>query len=198
MFETNDRGIRTIRPLVIAALIVLAASAAGGGWWFFARHRAQQPESAEQPLAPAPAAQTEFIALTGWLPQSGILSALSFTAQRMPDLQTQARAALSALLGTARAAQAPVLMDLRLRALYLDGAGTAYLDLGPNQEFRTTVAGSAHDEFLAVYALVNTMTRNFPEIRQVRLLFDGKEAATLAGHADLSRSYLPREDAGKQ
>jgi hypothetical protein len=36
-----------------------------------------------------------------------------------------------------------------------------------------------------VYALVNALTVNLPEVEAVQILVDGKEVDTLAGHLDL-------------
>ena len=41
------------------------------------------------------------------------------------------------------------------------------------------------DEALTVYALVNALTVNMPDISAVQILVDGKEVDTLAGHVDL-------------
>ena len=43
------------------------------------------------------------------------------------------------------------------------------------------------EELLAVYALVNSIVLNFPAVRKVQILLDGRPATTLAGHVDLSR-----------
>ena len=50
------------------------------------------------------------------------------------------------------------------------------------------VGGSTGEEFL-IGSIVNTLT-NFPEIKRVKFLVDGKEIETLSGHMDLS---LPLE-----
>ena len=54
------------------------------------------------------------------------------------------------------------------------------------------------EELLALYAMVNTLSQNFEEIRQVRFLVDGREAQTLAGHIELSRKFTKRMDLVKQ
>lgn len=46
-------------------------------------------------------------------------------------------------------------------------------------------AGSAA-ELATVYGLVDTVTVNFPAIRRVQLLIDGKKSETLKGHIDIS------------
>jgi hypothetical protein len=40
-------------------------------------------------------------------------------------------------------------------------------------------------ELLTVYGLADTLAENFPHIRQVRILVDGKAVETLKGHVDL-------------
>lgn len=46
------------------------------------------------------------------------------------------------------------------------------------------VGGSTGEEFL-IGSIVNTLT-NFPEVKRVKFLVDGKEIETLSGHMDLS------------
>ncbi len=41
-------------------------------------------------------------------------------------------------------------------------------------------------EDFTVYSLVETLAANMPQIKQVKIIVNGKERATLAGHADLS------------
>ncbi len=44
-------------------------------------------------------------------------------------------------------------------------------------------------EMLTIRSIVRTLHANLPQIRQVRFLIDGQPRPTLAGHADLERSY---------
>ena len=44
-------------------------------------------------------------------------------------------------------------------------------------------------EDLTIRTIVTTLQANFPQISQVRLLVDGQPRDTLAGHADLTRTY---------
>jgi hypothetical protein len=73
----------------------------------------------------------------------------------------------------------------RLRALYLDTQGQAFVDLGP--EVATAHPGGALDEILTVYSIVNAVTANLPAVHAVQILVDGHEVDTLAGHVDLRR-----------
>lgn len=81
--------------------------------------------------------------------------------------------------------------DTVLRGAYLLPDGTVFVDLGGPTLTRGWAAGS-HEELMAVHAIVQTVTANFPEARQVRLLVNGSTAGTLAGHVDLERSFRAR------
>ena len=48
-------------------------------------------------------------------------------------------------------------------------------------------------ETLTVESICGTLHANLPQIAQVRFLVNGQPRATLAGHADLSRTYLTAE-----
>ena len=48
-------------------------------------------------------------------------------------------------------------------------------------------------EMLTVLSICGTLHANLPQIREVRFLVDGAPRSTLAGHADLARTYLTTE-----
>ena len=77
----------------------------------------------------------------------------------------------------------------RLRAIYVDNNGEAFVDL--SREVSSAHPGGALDEILTVYSIVNAVTMNLPAVRAVQILVDGHEVDTLAGHVDLRRP-LPR------
>jgi hypothetical protein len=45
-------------------------------------------------------------------------------------------------------------------------------------------------ETMTLLSIIGTLHANMPEVAQVRFLVDGAPRATLAGHADLTRTYL--------
>jgi hypothetical protein len=51
-------------------------------------------------------------------------------------------------------------------------------------------------ETLTLLSIIGTLHANFPEIAQVRFLVDGQPRDTLAGHADLTRTYLASDAPG--
>lgn len=52
-------------------------------------------------------------------------------------------------------------------------------------DFVASVEGGSAGERLTLYAVINSVTASFPEIRGVRFLVEGKEVETLHGHLDL-------------
>jgi hypothetical protein len=76
----------------------------------------------------------------------------------------------------------------RLRAIYIDTQGEAFVDL--SAEASSAHSGGALDEILTVYSIVNAVTMNLPAVKAVQILVDGHEVDTLAGHVDL-RQPLP-------
>jgi spore germination protein GerM len=80
--------------------------------------------------------------------------------------------------------------DTVVRASFLLPDGTAFLDLGGPTLSQGWGTGS-HEELMAVYSVVETVTTNFPEAKRVRILVNGEPAETLAGHVNLSRALSP-------
>ncbi len=103
----------------------------------------------------------------------------------------QARLILEAQLQTPDGQASAIPAGTKLRGLFLGGKGEAYVDLSPEALAHT---GGTLDEALAVYAIVNALTTNLPDVTAVQILVDGKEVDTLAGHVDL-REPLGRSSA---
>ena len=86
--------------------------------------------------------------------------------------------------------------DTVIRGTYLLPGGTVIVDLGGTTLTQGWGTGS-HQELMAVYSLVQTVTANFAEARRVRFLVNGVPAETLAGHLSLSRSLSPLASLGQ-
>lgn len=74
--------------------------------------------------------------------------------------------------------------DTSLNALYITDNKTAYADF--SREIKENHPGGSPMEYLSVYSIVNSLVLNVPEIETVKILIDGREAETLAGHIDIS------------
>jgi hypothetical protein len=70
-----------------------------------------------------------------------------------------------------------------VRAVYLTGAGEAYVDLAGAIVSGHT--GGSLDEALTVYAIVNVLAANLPGVSTVQILIEGQEVDSLVGHLDL-------------
>jgi hypothetical protein len=82
-------------------------------------------------------------------------------------------------------------LDATVRAAWLLPEGTAVVDLGGETLETGWDTGSAL-EMSAAYSLVQSLAANLPEVKRVRILIGGEQAATLGGHLDLGRSLQPR------
>jgi len=199
MSERIDRRIRDSRSLIWLLVAISAAVAAAGVfvWLRLSAPNPQQNQTAQAPSLLSHAARPdEPLAIALYYPADGVLATGTLPVKRQPDLQAQAREALGAAFADQRVLQAAVFRDLKIRGLFLDASGTAYVDLSFARQ--NGVAASAWEELLAIYSLVDTLTQNFEEVKQVRFLLEGKEAQTLAGHIDLSRKFDKRMDLVKQ
>jgi hypothetical protein len=110
-----------------------------------------------------------------------------YVTSSIPD---QARQVIEELIrGPRRTLNVPVLpRETTLRQVYVDREGNAYVDFGVDLVERHP--GGSDAELATLFAVVNSLTYNFREIRSVQLLIDGEERDTLAGHLDLRRRYF--------
>jgi hypothetical protein len=74
-----------------------------------------------------------------------------------------------------------------VRSVFLVDPGGAVIDL--NSAFADTHRSGVLVEVLTVASLIHTVAANVPGIAKVKILVDGKQRDTLAGHADLSSYY---------
>lgn len=70
-----------------------------------------------------------------------------------------------------------------IRAIYVTQDGICYVDL--TASIADYHPGGIKSELLTVYSIANSLVLNIPEIEAVKILVNGNESATLAGHIDL-------------
>ena len=75
----------------------------------------------------------------------------------------------------------------RLRGLYLDRSGTAYVDL--SGELVDYHPGGTDEEIATIFSIVDSLIYNLPQIKRVHILVNGEERDTLKSHLDLRRDY---------
>jgi hypothetical protein len=54
--------------------------------------------------------------------------------------------------------------------------------------------GGSSAEMMTVYSIVNSLALNFPQIKRVQILIDGKPIETITGHLSLRKSISPKPD----
>jgi hypothetical protein len=74
-----------------------------------------------------------------------------------------------------------------------EDAQMAVVDLSAS--FVSSHPSGIEPETLTLLAILGTLHANLPKITQVRFLVDGRQQETLAGHADLTRTYLAADTA---
>lgn len=70
-----------------------------------------------------------------------------------------------------------------LNAFYISDDGIAFVDF--SHEIKEHHPGGSHSEHLTIYSIVNSIVYNIPDINAVKILINGNEASTLAGHIGL-------------
>jgi hypothetical protein len=81
----------------------------------------------------------------------------------------------------------PMSAGAEIHDVYLVDPGVAVIDV--NSAFVSGQISGVLPEELTVVSLVHTISSNIPGITKVKILADGKERETLAGHADLTGFY---------
>lgn len=179
------------RHLVIALGIMLVAVFSLGIYAGRMRGRvAQIPATADAlPVAPPVSGPTESVTLYVAYDDPGVLRAQPANIPLPSARQQRAEELLRALLEIylSKKSPHPLAPGADVRAVYLVSPGLAVIDL--NSVFANGHRSGVLEEELTVTSLIQTLTANIPEILRVKILVDGKERETLAGHADLSDFY---------
>ena len=146
----------------------------------------EDPENKEEPDVSA----ERRIRITLYLvSQSGKTLALEDREIALADsVQEQAKQVVRELLaGSRRGLASPLPRGVELRELFITPQGLAFVDF--SQELISNHVGGTSAEELTVYSLSNTLIVNFPAVKSVQFLVEGREVPTLAGHLDLTIAY---------
>src|SRR5215469_2049884 len=180
------------RQLIFAVAVLLIGALALFVYALRMRGRvAQVPATAEdlRPVAPPVAGATERVALFIAWDDAGALHPQSATIPLPANRQQRAEELLRALLRAYQDKNSPhpIPPGSDIRSVYLVDPGLAVIDL--NAAFANGHRSGVLEEELTVTSLIQTLAANVPGILKVKILVDGKDRDTLAGHADLSTTY---------
>lgn len=189
---------------ILFAVLLVAALAMGGALWHL-RQRAHQRLLAGEDSAPtrapeiAPAEQATLVVAND---MDGSLLMQERSLPLPSDPGTRARVVLGKLLdlyadpgaahpvsgGAAGIGQVFLLPAPGPEIHRNPGAELAVVDLTAN--FVAGHPSGLETETLTVLSICATLRANLPQITEVRFLVDGQQRPNLAGHADLTRTYL--------
>jgi len=151
----------------------------GGGLWFALQH--------EEGVIPASAPE---VAIQGtrtvdlYFPAAGgkiVRESREIVGSEF--LEEDVRRTVEELVRGGESGLHPIPPSTRLLNAFYDGAGEVTLNF--SDHLRTDHPGGSEAELATLKCIVSTVGSNFPGVDQVRLLIEGDEAVTLAGHADL-------------
>ncbi|MGA3045044.1 MAG: GerMN domain-containing protein [Terracidiphilus sp.] len=202
-------------------VILLVASIAMSGILWHLRDRAHQRLVAGEDSAPTQAPEVAPAEQATLLVANDSDSSLLTQVQSLPlpqDPGARARAILGKLLdlyaapdathpipgGAASVAQVFLMPAPALESNSAAGAAapgkTGLNENGPElavvnltAAFAASHPSGIETETLTLLSICGTLHANLPRVTQVRFLVDGKVRSTLAGHADLTRTYLAAE-----
>jgi spore germination protein GerM len=180
------------RHFVIAIAVLLIAVLGLTGYAWHMRRTASStpaPSTDTRPLAPPVAGPTEQVTLYVAHDNDGSLRAESARIPMPSGRQQRAEELLRALLSLYLDKSSPHALGpgADIRAVFLVDPGVAVIDL--NSAFADKHRSGVLVEELTVASLIHTVSANTPGILKVKILVDGKDRETLAGHADLSSFY---------
>jgi sporulation and spore germination protein len=180
------------RHFVIAMAVLLVAVLCLSVYaWHMRSTAASTPvaSSDSRPLAPPVAGPTERVTLYVAHDDDGSLRAEPAQIPLPSGRQQRAEELLRALLSLYLDKSSPHILGsgADIRSVFLVDPGVAVIDL--NSAFADTHRSGVLVEELTVASLIHTISSNTPGILRVKVLVDGKERDTLAGHADLSSFY---------
>jgi len=182
------------RPIVVMFIVLLLIAA---GLGFYAYHLKSKVAADEQRLAlqsqvvvPPSSGPTTLVTLYVASDQEGGLRRSQVNVALPQERSERARAILRSLLTTylLPGSPHPIGAGSDVRDVFLLGSDTAVIDT--NAGFADSHPSGVLAEELTIASMVSTLNANDPQITRVKILVDGKERDTLAGHADLRRFYL--------
>ena len=180
------------RHLQIAVTVLLAAALGLSIYaWHVRKTVAATPAAPvdTRPLAPPVTGPTEKVVLYVAQDDDGTLRAQPAQIPMPSGRQQRAEELARALISLYLEKNSPHVIGpgTEVRSVFLVDPGVAVIDM--NGAFADSHRSGVLVEELTVASLIHTITANTPNILRVKILVDGKQRETLAGHADLSSFY---------
>jgi hypothetical protein len=180
------------RHFVIALSLLLAAALIMGIYAWHMRGRAAATPATltdAQPVVAPAAGPTERVTLWVAYDDIGMLRAQSAQIPMPSARQQRAEELMRALvqLYLEKNSPHPLPPGSEIRSVYLVDPGLAVIDV--NAAFADGHRSGILPEDLTIASLIQTISANIAGISRVKILVEGNQRETLAGHADLSHFF---------
>jgi hypothetical protein len=180
------------RHFVIALSLLLAAALAMGVYAWHIRGRAAATPATltdAQPVVAPAVGPTERVTLWVAYDDIGMLRAQSAQIPMPGARQQRAEELMRALvqLYLEKTSPHPLPPGSEIRSVYLVDPGLAVIDV--NAAFADGHRSGILPEDLTIASLIQTISANIAGISRVKILVEGTQRETLAGHADLSNFF---------
>jgi spore germination protein GerM len=170
---------------LLAGMVVIIAS--GALWWLLGAPRGERavPGSIEIGSSVSPG---EDLSIWFASPQEDALVVEKHRVPPHPTPVERAKASLQALIsGPTSGALRTVSAEVKIRELFIDERGTAYIDF--SEALSRDHPGGVWSEMLTLRSILQTLVANVPEVKRVHILIEGRVVETLAGHLDIRRPF---------
>lgn len=181
------------RPILIMFLVLLMIAAGLGYYAYHLKKRValeeQQMAEKSQVVTPPAGGPTTLVTLYVASDADGSLRRAQENVALPTERSERARAVLRTLFGkySQGSSTHPIGAGSDVRDVFLMSGNAAIVDT--SAAFADKHPSGVLVEELTIGSIVNTLNANDPQITRVKILVDGKERDTLAGHADLRRFY---------
>jgi spore germination protein GerM len=109
------------------------------------------------------------------------------------EVRDEAKEAILELIEGPKGKLVPTLPPrTKLLTLQINDAGLAKVNFSP--ALSKDHPGGSSGEMMTIYSIVNSLSLNFPQIKKVQILIDGKAVETITGHLSLKQPVSPKPD----
>jgi Sporulation and spore germination len=169
------------RRLVLITLLLLGLATGMSLYLWYLRSR--------EVIAPTPQIAPSRITAPVARDSSATLSSQAASVPAVSSAQERGLEALRRLteIYSSQNSPHPLRTGSEVRDVFLVSPDVAVIDV--NSAFVSGQISGIFSEELTVVSVIETLSGNVPGVTKVKILVDGKEQDTLAGHADLTGSY---------
>jgi hypothetical protein len=174
-------------------LMLLLVAIFGSGIYILLLHRGTEENlrraSDQRPVAAPVAGTNETLKLTIAYDEDGVFRTRDISATVPPEPSARAKSVLEALIGYYLSKPSPheLAEGSAVNSVFMVNQKLAVVDL--NQALAEGHRSGVMVEDFTVMSLIDTLASNLPQLQQVKILINGKERETLAGHADIRSTY---------